>query len=729
MERLSQLIETFCLAGRWKAFPITRGGTRLSHLMFADDVVLFGEASREQAQLIRDCLDEFCSASGQRVSMQKSNIYFSPNTNEAVVAEVCNILSMKQTDNLGRYLGVPTIHGRVTKNLFQNVVTRVDNRLAGWKTKCLSLAGRITLIKSTITAIPAYVMQSARLPRSVCDELDKKIRRFLWGGTALERKPHLVAWGKVIQEKAHGGLGIRSMRQLNTAFLMKLNWRLKTQPHTLWARILQEKYCRRQDLERLPDRRVSNSNVWRGIMDTIELTSKGMGMAIGDGRLTNFWTHKWLDGQQLLDHALSQIPEQHYPLRVCDYWLPGSGWDWPRLSQLLPSDILRRIASFELPMEAIDDQPIWVGSKSGDFRINSAIQLVQSVVDARLDHLATTTSTTWSWVWKLRLPYRVQVFVWLVLHRKLLTNLERYKRHLTSTATCELCLANDEDLDHVLRRCLHAQDVWGVLAQMGMQSVDVDTDLPEWLQLNLRGAHIDPSWPTKFAVALWYIWKWRCVKIFGSIEQLPMDIGDFLSRKFQETLRVLKKDIGPKHTSHTMSTPHMVKWEAPPRGWRMLNTDGAARGTMGLAGAGGVLRDETGTWLIGFSEFLGHCSATMAELRAVLRGLQIAKEVATTKLWVQVDSTVIISMLSKDTQCHPAYHSLIKQCKLLIDWAGWVVKISHCFREANQVADKLANLGVESQLGVKKYRAPPEETREALYADNLGVLWPRGFNR
>jgi len=273
--------------------------------MFADDVVLFGEASREQAQLVQDCLHEFCSASGQRVSMLKSNIYFSPNTNAAVVAEVCNILSMKQTDNFGRYLGVPAINGQVTKELFQGVVTRVDSRLAGWKTKCLSLAGRITLIKSTITAITAYVMQSARLPRSVCDDLDKKIRRFLRGGTALEKKPHLVAWGTVIQDKEHEGLGVLSMRQLNMAFLMKLNWRLKTQPHTLWARILQEKYGRGRDLEGLAGRRVSGSNVWRGIMDTIDLTSKGMGMAIGDGRLTNFWTHKWLDGTLLLDHALS----------------------------------------------------------------------------------------------------------------------------------------------------------------------------------------------------------------------------------------------------------------------------------------------------------------------------------------------------------------------------------------------------------------------------------------
>jgi len=158
MERLLQLIEAYYIGGHWKAILITKGGTRISHLMFTDDVVLFGEASRDQAQAIKNCLREFCEALGQKISTQKSRILFSSNTNAAVIMEVCNVLSIQKTDDFGQYLGVPTIHGRVTKSTFQDVITRVDKRLAGWKTKCLSLAGRATLIQATIVAIPAYVM-------------------------------------------------------------------------------------------------------------------------------------------------------------------------------------------------------------------------------------------------------------------------------------------------------------------------------------------------------------------------------------------------------------------------------------------------------------------------------------------------------------------------------------------------------------------------------------------
>jgi len=58
--------------------------------------------------------------------MQKSRVYFSPNTNEAVIVEVSNILGIQKTDDFGHYLSVPTINGRVTKAIFQNVIARVD---------------------------------------------------------------------------------------------------------------------------------------------------------------------------------------------------------------------------------------------------------------------------------------------------------------------------------------------------------------------------------------------------------------------------------------------------------------------------------------------------------------------------------------------------------------------------------------------------------------------------
>jgi len=45
----------------------------------------------------------------------------------------------------------------------------------------------------------------------------------------------------------------------------------------------------------------------------------------------------------------------------------------------------------------------------------------------------------------------------------------------------------------------------------------------------------------------------------------------------------------------------------------------------------------------------------------------------------------------------------------------------HCYKEANRVADKLANLGITSDVGVTYFDSPPEEILDVLYADFVGA--------
>ena len=272
---------------RWIPVQVYRGGSKISSLFFADDVVLFAKATREQALLVRACLYRFCQASGQRIGVSKSRVYFSPNTKEDVVDKICTSLDIERTSDLGKYLGVPTINGKVTRVTFHEMLHRADKRLAGWETKCLSMAGRATLISSTISAIPAHVMQPTWVPRSICDELDRKTRRFLWGGTPGERKTHLVAWDVITKPKENGGPGLWSMHQLNSALMMKLAWKLRTDSDGLWAQVLMRKYCNGVDV--LPRSvRSDASNTWNGIMENKDALQQNIGHAIGDGMRTFF---------------------------------------------------------------------------------------------------------------------------------------------------------------------------------------------------------------------------------------------------------------------------------------------------------------------------------------------------------------------------------------------------------------------------------------------------------
>jgi len=46
-------------------------------------------------------------------------------------------------------------------------------------------------------------------------------------------------------------------------------------------------------------------------------------------------------------------------------------------------------------------------------------------------------------------------------------------------------------------------------------------------------------------------------------------------------------EMGPLGVTNRENTEELVRWEAPPGGWVVLNIDGATKGNPGLAGGGG----------------------------------------------------------------------------------------------------------------------------------------------
>lgn len=75
-------------------------------------------------------------------------------------------------------------------------MNKVQNRLNGWDALRLSMAGKITLVKFVLLVIPNYFMSIVRVPVTVCNEIEKLARNFIWGATSEARKPALLSWDK-----------------------------------------------------------------------------------------------------------------------------------------------------------------------------------------------------------------------------------------------------------------------------------------------------------------------------------------------------------------------------------------------------------------------------------------------------------------------------------------------------------------------------------------------------
>ncbi|KAK4265131.1 hypothetical protein QN277_026221 [Acacia crassicarpa] len=276
IEKLAHMIQERMATREWKPICLTKIGPLISHLFLADDIILFTEASLQQAEMVRECLAHFCDCSGLKVNASKTQVFFSKNINHNRCTELSTVLGFTQTADLGKYLGVQLHHKRVGKESFQAVVDKVKERLSRWQASSFSLAGRTTLISSVSSAIPAYTMQTSHLPSSVCESLDKQNRAFLWGSIAESWKVPLVAWDEVCMTKQRGGLGLRHAKYHNQAFLMKLGWRLVTHREDLWVKVVRDKYKCGEDFLPHIELKRPGSNVWAGIKKTWDKVSGGI---------------------------------------------------------------------------------------------------------------------------------------------------------------------------------------------------------------------------------------------------------------------------------------------------------------------------------------------------------------------------------------------------------------------------------------------------------------------
>ncbi|PRQ37815.1 putative RNA-directed DNA polymerase [Rosa chinensis] len=705
MEKLSHLIKSAVEDGLWKPVRASGSSPLISHLFFADDLILFAEASCDQARILKRCLDLFCDISGQEVNFSKSVLFCSPNTRKSLARNISQICGSVLTTNLGKYLGVPLIHTKITKQTYAAVVDKVQGRLAGWKGKLLNLAGRLTLIQSVSAAIPNYTMQTVRIPMSICDSLDKLNRDFLWGDYDGKKKTHLVSWELVCRPKEFGGLGIKCTKDMNQAMLAKIGWRMFQGDKGLWSDVLHHKYVKQVDFLHpqysCPTR---CSSTWRGVIFGSKLLHKGLSWRIGDGSSVNFWTDTWFHGKPLtLTFAPSSIPNFH--AKVKDFW-NEHGWNMDLLRSVLPDDLISQIVKIPAGYSGCgSDKLIWGATSTGKFSVKSAyLTLLQD---------ENYTPFNWAFIWKMAIPPKLKSFFWLICHGKLLTNVERVKRRMSSDPSCPLCHNAPETIMHLLRDCSHASSIWNKIICLDTITRAMHLDWMSWLAANIRcqrTCYGELNWCVVFVFACWYIWKWRNKIIFDEEFHYPINPSNLIIDATKEWSSTTSKNLflGQKATI-------MLHWTMPPLNWCKLNIDGA-RERSGKIGAGGVLRDSSGSWISGFTANLGCGSVIQAEAWGLLLGLRMSVTAHCQNIIIESDSDILVTLVNQEVdELHPL-KSIINSCQYLMQ-KFVSCEVKHVFREINMVADMLSKCSLTEDLGVHFMEQPPPQVINLLLDD------------
>ncbi|RVW49339.1 LINE-1 reverse transcriptase-like [Vitis vinifera] len=336
-------------------------GIMISHLLFADDTLVFCEESQDQLTYLSWLLMWFEACSGLKVNLEKSELI--PVGRVTDIEDLALELGCKVGGLPSRYLGLPL--GAPFKS--EVVWDCVEERFR---------------------------------KRKVRMRLEKIQRDFLWGGGALEQRPHLVRWNLVCLEKKKGGLGVRNLALMNKALLGKWNWRFATEREVLWKKVISHKY-----------------GVERGVG---VLGPKEGGMVIsgcGDEPLYESFPSLF---------AISQAKDAW----VSEVWNPDGG------------------------AKVNKDKIVWTTSKSGVFSVKSSYRYLEPGGSAMFPYVG---------IWKASVPPKVAFFAWEASWGKILTLDQLQRRGYSLANRCFLCLAEAETVDHLLLHCVMTRTLWNLL--------------------------------------------------------------------------------------------------------------------------------------------------------------------------------------------------------------------------------------------------------------------------
>jgi hypothetical protein len=504
----------------------------ISHLLFADDSILFCDADPQQLMYIRLVLTFFEAVTGLRVNMRKSELVSVgdvPNLSTLADIMQCRIASLPMT-----YLGMPLGSSFKSKDIWNPILEKMERRLAGWKSLYLSKGGRLTLLKSTLSSLPTYYLSLFTIPVSVANRIEKIQRNFLWGGKGEVVSPHLVNWDTVCSPVAYGGLGVRKLVPFNKALLGKWLWRFGMEESCLWRRAIATKYGVNEggwSTKKIRD--AHGCGLWRSINSNWAVFASFLDYEVGVGDQISFWFDRWCGDRPLKDvfpDLFVCAPNRH--ATVASHFLqsdPGAQIIWNITFVRNFNDWeVERVASFFECLHSHDsfrhgvDCLRWRLKGDGVFDIRSFYSALRD---------APPVTFPWKAIWGVRVPKRVAFFTWSAMWGRILSadNLMRRGFHLAGR--CYMCQSEGETIRHLLLHCPTAMELWSyVFRSFGILWV-MPKDLSDLLfgWYNGLGKVHSRIWNLIPACLFWTLWRERNRRAFEDEECTVSQLLDFFS--------------------------------------------------------------------------------------------------------------------------------------------------------------------------------------------------------
>lgn len=438
-------------------FPAIRQAPPITNLLYADDLLLMGSATRGEARHIHAILDTFCKMSGQRASPEKSKLWFSKATPLAQIRSVLHIFRAGFADNSESYLGGPVDVFRPSS--FNPLPQKFDNRLHAWKAKLLSPAGKMVLLKSVLESLSIYPMSTTLIHKSVLDRIRSKCVQFFWG-KGEKKAVCFVKWDFLTCPKAEGGLGLRSLEETNKAMILKVIWKITSGSNALWVQVMKSKYHPTSPFW-ITQRISASTRLWKAIVQNKTLLKHFSRWVLGDGQTCNAYAQPWFSGWDQMAPPSCELQQAKVAFFFNQQILV---WNQHYLVQFRGSEFAKTICNEQantILRPGTKDKLMFTWVKNGEFSVKAAYHLLRNSQPLTSRHVSEQETIIWKKIWKiLCIPQKVRMFFWKAMQGALPTAAALSKRIPSIEPDCKLCGMTREDVLHTLFLCQHARATW-----------------------------------------------------------------------------------------------------------------------------------------------------------------------------------------------------------------------------------------------------------------------------